>query len=90
MNKAIDKVQAAKNSVSTTAREIGHWDKTRPDFPGEHLLVAAAGVALLLAAGRSRSPLKSMLFTAAGTAVLGRAASGRGGVARVASWLVRK
>lgn len=90
MNKTLDKARNATHSVSATARKLERWDRTRPDFPGEHLIVAMTGIALLIAAGRSRTPLKSMALTAAGTAALGRAAQGRGGLARVASWLVRK
>jgi hypothetical protein len=32
------------------------WDDSRDSFPGEHWLVLAAGLALLLAAGRGSSP----------------------------------
>lgn len=90
VNKAIEKTHQATDVVGRSVREVQEWDRTRPDFPGEHLIVAAVGFGLLIAAGRARTPLKSMLLTAAGTAALGRAASGRGGVARIASWLVRK
>lgn len=90
LNKAVEKTHQAKEAAKQSVHEIQQWDRTRPDFPGEHLIVAAAGIALLVAAGRARTPLRSMLLTAAGSAVLGRAASGQGGVARIASWLVKK
>lgn len=90
MNKALDKVSATSHSVTDAAHKLQQWDRSRPDFPGEHLIVAVAGIALLIAAGRTRTPMKSMIMTAAGTAALGRAAQGRGGLARLASWLVRK
>ncbi|WP_442592561.1 hypothetical protein ACSBPU_13280 [Parapusillimonas sp. JC17] len=90
MNKTFNKARTATRSVSVAARKLERWDRTRPDFPGEHLIVALAGIALLVAAGRTRTPMRSMLLTAAGTAALGRAANGRGGLARVASWLVGK
>lgn len=90
MSKLVETTKETAGKVEATAREIRQWDDTRPDFPGEHLIVAVAGLALLMAAGRARTPLKTMLLTAAGTAVLGRAASGRGGAARIAGWIVGK
>jgi len=59
-------------------------DARRPDFPGEHLIVLGVGVLLMLSGMRSRTILRRTLITAAGTALIGRAASGTGGVARVA------
>ncbi len=64
-------------------------DARRPDFPGEHVAVLAAGLLLLMAAGRGRSFLMRTLVGAAGTALIGRAASGTGGVAKLASVLGR-
>ncbi|MBA4330257.1 MAG: hypothetical protein C0428_18675 [Polaromonas sp.] len=62
-------------------------DDRRPGFPGEHWLVLAAGVAVLLAARRSPSPIVRALGSAAGSALLVRAASGRDGLARVLTYL---
>ena len=59
-------------------------DATRPDFPGEHLIVFGVGALLMLSALRSRSVLRRGVLTAVGTALMGRAASGTGGIARVA------
>lgn len=59
-------------------------DARRPDFPGEHLIVLGAGILLMVAGMRSRTVVRGGLFTAAGTALIGRAASGTGGLARVA------
>lgn len=59
-------------------------DKSRPDYPGEHLIVFGLGAVLLLAGMRSRTVLRRGLMTAAGTALIGRAASGTGGIARLA------
>ncbi len=59
-------------------------DARRPDFPGEHLIVLGVGVLLMLSGMRGRTILRRTLITAAGTALIGRAASGTGGVARVA------
>lgn len=64
-------------------------DARRPDLPGEHLIVLGAGLLLLMATGRSRSILGRALIGAAAGAFIGRAASGTGGVARLASMLHR-
>jgi uncharacterized membrane protein len=65
-------------------RELKQIDDRRPDFPGEHLIVLGVGVMLMLAGMRSRTVLRRTVITAAGTALIGRAASGTGGIARVA------
>lgn len=65
-------------------RQLRDIDARRPDFPGEHLIVLGVGVLLMLAGMRSRTLLRRTVITAAGTALVGRAASGTGGVARVA------
>lgn len=62
-------------------------DARRPDLPGEHLIVLATGVLLLMATGRSRSLIGRALVAAAAGAFIGRAASGTGGVARLAQML---
>jgi len=67
--------------LATRLKEI---DASRPDFPGEHLIVFGVGLLLMRAGMRGRTVLRRALLTAAGTALLGRAASGTGGVARVA------
>jgi uncharacterized membrane protein len=71
------------------ARRLKDIDARRPDFPGEHLIVFGLGALLMLAGMRSRTALRRTLLTAAGTALVGRAASGTGGIARVAR-VVRK
>jgi len=58
-------------------------DDRRNDLPGEHWVVLGAGLLLLLAAGRGRSFLGRTLAGAAGSALVGRAASGRGGLERL-------
>lgn len=70
-------------------QELKAIDAARPDFPGEHLLVFGLGAWLLVAGMRGSTVLRRALFTAAGTALIGRAASGTGGIARVAK-VVRK
>ena len=62
-------------------------DARRPDLPGEHLIVLGVGLLLLMATGRSRSLIGRTLIGAAAGAFIGRAASGTGGVARIASLL---
>ena len=68
-------------------KELKDFDERRPSFPGEHWLVLGAGLALLLAAGRSRSLLKRTAGSALGSALLYRAASGRDGLAQVLRFL---
>ena len=58
-------------------------DDRRPDLPGEHWMVLGAGLLLLLVAGRGRSFIGRTLAGAAGSALVGRAASGRGGLERL-------
>ncbi|WP_395318480.1 hypothetical protein [Variovorax sp. UC74_104] len=74
-------------SIESTINEFKRVDAQRADYPGEHLAVLAAGVLLLLAAGRSRSFLARIAIGAAGGALVGRAASGTGGIARLAGAL---
>lgn len=73
-----------RSRAPSLVRELKQIDARRPDFPGEHLIVLGVGVMLMLAGMRSRTVLRRTVITAAGTALIGRAASGTGGVARVA------
>ena len=57
-------------------------DARRPDLPGEHVVVLGLGLLMLAAAGRSPSLGGRLVKAAIGGALVGRAASGRGGVAR--------
>ena len=76
------------NKASSWVQSVREADESRPDFPGEHLIVLGIGVALMAVAGsRSRSLLGRALLGAAAGAFIGRAASGTGGVARLASLL---
>ncbi|MET3439662.1 putative membrane protein [Variovorax paradoxus] len=74
-------------NIRSKIEAVQKMDAQRPDFPGEHLAVLGAGVLLLLTAGRSRSLGRRVLAGAAGGALVGRAASGTGGLARVARLL---
>ncbi|KWT82723.1 MULTISPECIES: hypothetical protein [unclassified Variovorax] len=73
--------------LKTWLASLKEADARRPDLPGEHLIVLATGVLLLMATGRSRSLIGRTLIGAAAGAFIGRAASGTGGVARLAGML---
>ena len=74
-------------SLEETVDKFKKADAARADYPGEHLVVLGAGVLLLLAAGRSRSFLMRIAAGAAGGALIGRAASGTGGISKLAGAL---
>ena len=78
------------SQITDKAKELKRYDEQRDDFPGEHLIVFAAGLFLLWGAGKRSSALTRMAMTAAGGALMARAASGRGGVAKVAGFLSRR
>lgn len=90
MTPSQDPVDLADPSVAAAAprkpwlQALKEADAKRPDFPGEHAIVLGVGVLLLLSAGRSRSVIGKLAKAAAGGALVGRAASGTGGVARLA------
>lgn len=68
-------------------QKLRQYDQNRASFPGEHLLVLGAGLALFMASRRSPSPVKRALGAAASSALLARAASGRDGLAKVLRYL---
>lgn len=68
-------------------QRIKRYDEARPGIPGEHWLVLAAGMGAWLASRRHPSPAVRTLGLMAGTALVGRAASGRDGLAKVLRWL---
>ena len=71
-------------TIGSKIEALKKLDARRPGVPGERLAVLGAGLLLLLKAGSSRSLLRRVLGGAAGGALVGRAASGTGGLARVA------
>ena len=78
------------NLISKTQQQIQaarDWEQKRESFPAEHWIVLGVGVAVLLASRRSASPVVRALGSAAGGAMLARAASGRDGVARLVALL---
>jgi hypothetical protein len=62
-------------------KELKAADEARPGFPGEHWLVLGAGIGIWLASRRHPSLAVRTLGLMAGTALVGRAASGRDGLA---------
>lgn len=70
-------------------RRLREIDAGRPGLPGEHLLALGLGGWLLLRGMRGRTPLGRVLLTLAGSTLVGRAASGTGGIARIARALRR-
>ena len=70
-----------------TLQQVKEFDEKRPSFPGEHLLVLGAGIAVLAASRRSRSFLVRTAGSTLGSALLYRAASGRDGLRKVLSFL---
>ena len=77
-------------SIESNWKAAKAWDDSRPGFPGEHWIVLGAGLLLLAAAGRSRSFLMRTAGVALGTALVGRAASGRDGVIGLIGTIVKR
>lgn len=71
-------------ALTDKARELKRYDDEREGFPGEHWVVLGIGILLLVYASRRGSPLLRSLATTLGTGMLGRAASGRDGVRKLA------
>jgi len=64
-------------------KELKAADEARESFPGEHWLVLGAGIAVWLASRRHPSFAVRTLGLVAGTALVGRAASGRDGLSKL-------
>ena len=67
--------------------KVKEYDEARPGIPGEHWMALGAGLGVWLLSRRSPSFLMRTLGMVAGTALVGRAASGRDGIARLARYL---
>jgi hypothetical protein len=78
---------ATTNTASRQIQELKQVDDARPGFPGEHWIVLVAGLGAWLASRRHPSLMMRTLGLMAGTALVGRAASGRDGVARLVRYL---
>ena len=70
-----------------TIKEIKRSDDAREGVPGEHWMVLGAGVGVWLLSRRSRSFMVRTVGLMAGTALVGRAASGRDGVSKFLGYL---
>jgi len=75
------------STLSETFSETKAWDDRRESIPGEHWLVLAAGLALLVASNRSSSLVMRAVGSAVGSALVLRAASGRDGIAKLLPYL---
>ena len=64
-------------------QKIKEYDDTRPGIPGEHWMVLGAGLAAWLLSRRHPSAVVRTMGLMAGTALVGRAASGRDGLSKV-------
>lgn len=64
-------------------QKIKQADAARPGFPGEHWLVLAAGIGAWWFTRNHPSVAVRTIGMLAGTALVGRAASGRDGLSRV-------
>lgn len=67
--------------------QLKRYDDARPGFPGEHWLTLAAGLGVWWISRRNPSFLVRTLGSVAATALVGRAASGRDGLAKVLRYL---
>ena len=71
----------------STWQKVKDYDEARPGFPGEHWLALAAGLGVWMLTRSHPSFLLRTAGLAAGTALVGRAASGRDGIARLVRYL---
>jgi hypothetical protein len=71
----------------STWQKIKEYDESRPGIPGEHWLVLGAGLGVWMLTRKHPSFLLRTVGLAAGTALVGRAASGRDGIAKLLRYL---
>ncbi|AEG91499.1 hypothetical protein [Ramlibacter tataouinensis] len=74
-------------SQESPLAKLKRYDDMRPGIPGEHWLTLAAGLGVWWVSRSHRSPVVRTLGMVAATALVGRAASGRDGLAKVLRWL---
>lgn len=72
---------------ASTWQKIKQYDESRPSFPGEHWMTLAAGLGAWMLTRKHPSMLMRTVGLVAGTALVGRAASGRDGVAKLVRYL---
>lgn len=73
--------------TKTALRQIKQFDESRPGVLGEHWLALAAGVAAWWLTRNHSSFIVRTSGMVIGTAMVGRAASGRDGIAKVLRYL---
>ena len=73
--------------TSETFEQIKQFDKARPGIPGEHWMTLGVGLAVWLVTRNHSSLIVRTAGMAVGTAFVGRAASGRDGLARLFRFL---
>lgn len=71
----------------STLQKIKDYDDARESFPGEHWLTLGAGLGIWLLSRHHPSMLIRTAGLMAGTALVGRAASGRDGLAKLLRYL---
>lgn len=72
---------------ANTPSAMKNYDEARTEQSGQHWLTLGAGLAAWWLTRKSPSMLLRTAGMVAGTALAGRAASGRGGIARVLKYL---
>jgi hypothetical protein len=83
MNDSLFRKKGMHMDAKTWTRKVRQADNRRSDVPGEHWVALGAGLLLLWRAARGRSFIGRTLAGTAGSALVGRAASGRGGLERL-------
>ena len=68
-------------------QKLKSYDDARPGLPGEHWLALGAGIGLWLVSRNHPSLLVRTAGLMAGTALVGRAASGRDGLVKLLRYL---
>ena len=64
-------------------QQLKQFDDARPGIPGEHLLALGVGLAAWWLTRRHPSFIVRSIGIGVGTALIGRAASGRDGISRI-------
>lgn len=73
--------------LESTVQPIRNLDAARKGIPGEHWMALGAGLAAWLLTRKNSSMVIRTAGMVAGTALVGRAASGRDGLAQVVRYL---
>lgn len=84
---AADSADAAVGKAVETVKDLKRADDAREGVPGEHWIALGAGIGVWLLSRRSPSTMVRTLGLMAGTALVGRAASGRDGVSKFLGYL---